>query len=402
MIMTSQKVSDAGGGVGLFIWFFFAYGVSFWAALSTLTALDLKRDITSVGVTKFEMKAAFRAMEQDHRLAEAAQEFQKAIHDLRMEIHRLESASEKALGILLATDRSEQSLGRDKKGLETMRPDESRVTEKSERKIEKLERKKEELARKEQLLEEMRKQREDHRNGSLRYLSDPAQSTRLIQLATDLKHLESPVYAQMVHWPALLLTLILAISMGVVGSVISLTWEFFDKKSEKRYSYFFFRPLLGGVLAFTVFVLLKSGQMFLAGAPASDALKGDLNPFFISFAAIVSGMLAQQAYERIRSAGSHLLSVPPQQTRRYVRASVLREAIEAQEKDPLDLASYVNETEPRVEAWFSEKDPVDEANQTIIAAWLGLSPRELFTDQAPDKEKKGTPSVAEGKGSRGT
>ena len=108
--------------------------------------------------------------------------------------------------------------------------------------------------------------------------------------------------------PSQLLILILAISMGAFGSVIHLTWEYFDKTTRRRLSWYIFRPFLGAVLAFAIFILLKSGQMVLTNTTGVGAGAEDLNPYFISFLAIISGILSEQAYAKISAAGTQIFN----------------------------------------------------------------------------------------------
>ena len=156
--------------------------------------------------------------------------------------------------------------------------------------------------------------------------------------------------------PKHLLVLILTISMGALGSVIHLTWEFFDKSKKKNLTWYFFRPFLGGILAFSIFILVKSGQMFVSSASPSGGSAGGLNPFFISFLAIVSGMLSEQAYTRISAAGSNLLAPPISEVRRYVRRKVLLKLLDDQDKTESDLIRYVQEPLSRIKSWFSEQE----------------------------------------------
>ena len=138
--------------------------------------------------------------------------------------------------------------------------------------------------------------------------------------------------------------------------------------------------------------------MFLAGSPISDTVSGELNPFFISFLSIISGMLSQQAYEKISTAGSRLLATPQEETPRYVRASVLIPAMKRQKKTPSDLVPYVSETEAKINEWFTEKEEVSEVSQSIISAWLGISIRELFTEQkGPEADQVNEKSESDGK-----
>lgn len=175
--------------------------------------------------------------------------------------------------------------------------------------------------------------------------------------------------------------------MGALGSVIHLTWEFFDLSKKKHLTWYIFRPFLGGILAFAIFILVKSGQMFVSSAPPSGGSAEGLNPFFISFLAIVSGMLSEQAYTRISAAGSRVLALPVSEVKRYVRKNVLSKLLKEQRKSGKDLVRYVQEPQARVDAWFKEQESLSEHHQEILSAWLGVSTRDLFTDLKADTDE---------------
>ena len=104
--------------------------------------------------------------------------------------------------------------------------------------------------------------------------------------------------------PNQLLTLILTLSMGLLGSVIHMTREYFFSQALRRSNwYFLFRPFLGMFMALTVYVFFMAGQFTIAGSQDLSQDKGNLNAFIISFLAIISGLLSEEAYTRIYKAG---------------------------------------------------------------------------------------------------
>lgn len=106
--------------------------------------------------------------------------------------------------------------------------------------------------------------------------------------------------------PKQILTIILILSMGVLGSLIFVTIEFLKNSecdSNIQCSMYIFRPFLGMIVALAMYVMVKSGQ-----STFGDATSNFLSPFLISFLGIISGMLAEQAYHRLVITGSSVIN----------------------------------------------------------------------------------------------
>ncbi|MFO1156673.1 MAG: hypothetical protein U1E43_07850, partial [Rhodospirillales bacterium] len=123
--------------------------------------------------------------------------------------------------------------------------------------------------------------------------------------------------------PIALVTLMLCLWMGALGSAVHMTLEFLKKDETKTGLWFFFRPFYGALLALAVFIIFQAGQMVLTNPVEGNA---GLNPYVIAFVAIVSGMLSDQAYHRIAFAGSQFLG-KADATPRWVRTSVAQEKL---------------------------------------------------------------------------
>ena len=186
--------------------------------------------------------------------------------------------------------------------------------------------------------------------------------------------------------PRQLLVLFLTISMGVLGSLMRITRNYFATKSEEEeedITWYIFRPFLGAITALSVLILLKAGQLTITNASVGNDTQG-LNPFFISFIAMISGFLSVQAHDRIRRAGAAIFGTlkPPTVSRWLVTSHLNIHG----EKDLASLASYLSTTEEEVQKWFDMKEAVPESAQPIVAAWLHQPQRVLFTDLKPDKK----------------
>jgi hypothetical protein len=104
--------------------------------------------------------------------------------------------------------------------------------------------------------------------------------------------------------PENILIVMLIFSMGALGSLIFLTMEFLKRRdnAEEKFSNYFFRPLLGMVMALAVFVMFRSGQ-YSMGIESEEYL----SPFFISFMSIISGMMSEKVYGSLKLQGERVL-----------------------------------------------------------------------------------------------
>lgn len=190
--------------------------------------------------------------------------------------------------------------------------------------------------------------------------------------------------SKFIQLPEQFLELILTISMGVLGSLMRITRNYFDKEpdEEEALAWYIFRPFLGAITALAVLILLKAGQLTISN-PSDGAGPDGLNPFFISFIAIISGFLSVQAHDRIRRAGAAIFgTAQPRSVSRWLVQSRLKSL---GSKDLVSLASYLGVSEEKVQRWFELQEPVPEPAQPIVAAWLDEPQRILFTDLKPGK-----------------
>ncbi len=179
--------------------------------------------------------------------------------------------------------------------------------------------------------------------------------------------------------PTELLILILTASMGTLGSLINLTRTFLSDEERQPFSWYALRPFLGMITAIAIFVLTKSGEgMISANSSTSDPTQG-LNPFFLSFVAIISGLLSEHAYARIHDAGLSFFKVKPRGTERW--ALLLQETMQKEKKNAKDLLPFVKVEPSLLDNWIKGKKPVPPDKQEIIAAWLNTPARLLFSDQ---------------------
>jgi hypothetical protein len=107
------------------------------------------------------------------------------------------------------------------------------------------------------------------------------------------------------YLPSYLVTLMLTLAMGALGSVIFIMHKLFKGELDQRVSWYFMRPFLGMTLALAMYILAQAGQF--AMTDPSGAV-GDLNPFTIAFLGIISGLLSEPVYDLIVRTGERWFS----------------------------------------------------------------------------------------------
>ena len=107
--------------------------------------------------------------------------------------------------------------------------------------------------------------------------------------------------------PGSVLTLLLAIAMGALGSTLFVTGEYFGAATARPFAWYFFRPFLGMITALAVFIAFKAGQLTISGVSPNSGIEMDLNPFLVSFFAVIGGLLSEHAIKRLSLIGADWL-----------------------------------------------------------------------------------------------
>ncbi len=218
----------------------------------------------------------------------------------------------------------------------------------------------------------------DQRIASLTENSDISQ-----ERINDLRYMRKVYVYFLALMPSQMLTLFLTLSMGALGSIIYLTRTFIDFEDHKPFSWYIFRTFLGMITAIAVFILVKAGQIIISDNSAAGQAPVDLNPFFISFLAIISGILSEQAYSKIQHSGKAFFRMEEKKKDRW--AFGLQKAMTEKNVSAAEIAELTNKSLEGVKNWIQEKQLVPAKDQELIAAYLKSKARCLFSDQPPDK-----------------
>lgn len=133
--------------------------------------------------------------------------------------------------------------------------------------------------------------------------------------------------------------------------------------------------------AIAIFILAKAGQIVISDTSTAEGLSSNLNPFFIAFLAIVSGLLSEQAYERIQKSGFAFFGVDERSGGRW--AFGLKRELERRGRSAADIATLLRVPTRVAENWVEERQPVMEREQELLSVWLDRPVREIFSDLAP-------------------
>jgi hypothetical protein len=183
--------------------------------------------------------------------------------------------------------------------------------------------------------------------------------------------------------PQDILTLTLVIGMGVLGSVLQMTHALFvNKRQVETVGVYFLRMTVGAITALVIFIVTKAGLPVLAD-PSKLGGEAPVNPFFISFVAIVSGLMSENAILFVEAQGEKLFATGADaQTPRWARKD-LTDKLKEPGRNLEALTSLLGVTQDQIKDWVAGRVAMPENVQTVIASMVGQSPRDIFTDIAP-------------------
>lgn len=111
----------------------------------------------------------------------------------------------------------------------------------------------------------------------------------------------------LIEIPTIILTLVVTIAAGGLGSVILYTrcyWRGEDRR-------LFLTVGEGVAAAVAIFLFAGAGMLMLTQSSATSNGQIELSPYMVAFLSFISGFMAEEAFNRIRVAGRNLFSESP-------------------------------------------------------------------------------------------
>lgn len=236
-------------------------------------------------------------------------------------------------------------------------------------------------------LQEQRKERVDaaaNLFGVTNTATAPELVERIVNVTAELNSL-SNIWGGVVYdialWTNDMLVLLLLISMGVLGSALSLLAAFISNdRDSMSFGEYPLRLAFGAVLAIVMFIIAKAGVPILADTGKIGG-NAPLNPYFISLLAVVSGLMSDRSMTTIRNVASSLLERVGggDYSQRYSRVA-LDDALKTANRTVDGLAQTLGISVDDTKKLFSGNDKISPDSQTMISAYLGATARDLFSD----------------------
>jgi hypothetical protein len=177
------------------------------------------------------------------------------------------------------------------------------------------------------------------------------------------------------------LTLLLVIMMGVLGSALQMTHAFVVRNQAITISGYLLRISLGAITALVMFIVTKAGIPVVTDA-ARFGGDAPINPHFVAFLAIVSGLLSESALANVQHQGEKLLGQGSGGPDRWARRDLTPE-LQTQGLSVAGLASHLGVSEMGATAMLKGEQKIDPEAQKLVAIYLRADMRDLFTDIPP-------------------
>jgi lambda repressor-like predicted transcriptional regulator len=177
------------------------------------------------------------------------------------------------------------------------------------------------------------------------------------------------------------LTLLLVVGMGILGSGLQLTHAIFKDGQIVGLGEYFVRLSVGAITALIIFIVAKSGVPVITD-PSKLGGDAPINPYFISFLAIISGMLSENAISNIQAYGAKFVGGQSAEPSRWARQDLNAE-LTNQGLPLASLANYLGVDQNAVTPKLKGQVTVTPEEQRIISLYLRREQRDLFTDIPP-------------------
>ena len=177
------------------------------------------------------------------------------------------------------------------------------------------------------------------------------------------------------------LTLSLVLLMGILGSSLQILNSVFTAHRVDSFGNYILRISVGALTALVIFIVSKAGVPIIAD---TSKLGGDapINPYFISFLAVISGLLSEQAIVTVQNQGARLFSTGVKEPDRWAQTD-LTSRLGAENIAMSAIARYLNCSEGAAQSILKGETKADAEQQRTIAIFLRSNVRDLFTDIPP-------------------
>jgi hypothetical protein len=167
---------------------------------------------------------------------------------------------------------------------------------------------------------------------------------------------------------------------------LQITHAYFLKNQVQTIGGYFQRITVGAMTALVIFIVAKAGVPIIAD---TSRLGGDasINPYFVSFLAIVSGLLSENAIANVQAQGAKLFGPGGAGPDRWTRSDLTPE-LQTQDLAAAKLAEHLGVSEADAASMLKGDSKIDSDKQQILAIYLRREPRDIFTDIPPPAKQQ--------------
>ena len=122
--------------------------------------------------------------------------------------------------------------------------------------------------------------------------------------------------------PTIILTLIVTIAAGGLGSVVAFTRRFWRAHTEVGSGRLFVNVGEGVAAAVAIFLFAGAGMLMLTQGGPSLENEVELSPYLVAFIAFVSGFMAEDAFARVQEAGKSMFGPAKGESIAYAKDEV--------------------------------------------------------------------------------
>ena len=129
-------------------------------------------------------------------------------------------------------------------------------------------------------------------------------------LIASFKNSFAEIFYSLLQIPTIILTLIVTIAAGGLGSVVAFTKNFATGTERATSGLLFVNVGEGVAAAVAVFLFASAGMLTLTQNAGGAQGAIELTPYTVAFIAFVSGFMAEDAFTRIQIAGKRIFQAP--------------------------------------------------------------------------------------------